>query len=177
MSCEKTILTKRSLVAGEVPAIDDLINGEFAINVPDGIIYSKSINGDIVAWTHDYTAVVNIDPKIEYKSSSNWSYTEDANNVFDGTSDNINDNESASITFTANVDFEFDWAVSSEANYDYLTVTVDGIELLHYAGENNGHEVVSVSQGTIVEIIFKYEKDYSVSQGTDDASFSNLKVI
>lgn len=73
------------------------------------------------------------------------------------------------ITYLAGEDgdISFWWKVSSEANYDYLRFYMDGSMLLEIAGTVGWTEVIlPVPPG---EHAFKwvYEKDYSVSNGSD----------
>jgi hypothetical protein len=43
-----TIAHKNSVTAASVPAVDDLLVGEFAINIADGAVFIKTTDDEIV---------------------------------------------------------------------------------------------------------------------------------
>ena len=97
------------------------------------------------------------------------------------TSSNQNQNSTTSTsTFTITTGstagtLSFDYAVSSESNYDKLTITVNGTTVANaISGEKSDTYSVSATANTTYTIIAKYVKDSSQSRGTDTATISNL---
>ena len=69
----------------------------------------------------------------------------------------------------------FDWYVSSEYNWDYLTITLDGNTILRSSGENSGSYKEVLTAGTH-NLIASYSKDASVSNYNDNAGIRNIKI-
>lgn len=97
------------------------------------------------------------------------------------TSSNQNQNSTTSTsTFTITTGstagtLSFDYAVSSESNYDKLTITVNGTTVANaISGEKSDTYSVSATANTTYTIVAKYVKDSSQSKGTDTATISNL---
>ena len=107
--------------------------------------------------------------------------SEDTNFTFPdwiSTNHSSNSNSSETYTFTIPVvgTLQFDWLVSSESGYDWLTVSLDGIEIVRRSGSYSGsylNEELSIGEHTIV---VRYSKDGSQSHGSDQASISNIIV-
>lgn len=106
--------------------------------------------------------------------SYGWEIT--SNNVFEGSysakSATISHNQSSTISLVTDVPtngtISFYRKVSSESNYDYLRFYINGTQQAQWAGEVSWSEVsFPVSAGTNVEFKWSYEKDYSVSTGSD----------
>ena len=94
--------------------------------------------------------------------------------------DDIAHRQRAQVEFTrefSNGDLSF-WArTSTEANYDYLRVYVDGVQLLSLSGENAWREhTLSLTPGTHT-IRFVYSKDGSVDRGEDTVWIDNIRFI
>jgi len=71
--------------------------------------------------------------------------------------------------------FSFDYSVSSESNYDKLTITVDGTTVVSgISGESNGTYTVNLIAGKEHEIVAKYVKDSNTDGGNDESVISNL---
>ena len=92
---------------------------------------------------------------------------------------NINNSTSTStfIITTGSIagTLSFDYAVSSESNYDKLTITVNGSTIANaISGTQSDTYSVSATANTTYTIIAKYVKDNSNSSGTDTATISNL---
>lgn len=69
----------------------------------------------------------------------------------------------------------FEWSVDSESGYDYLDVTVNGVNVIHKSGSNQSgtyRQTFNYTGPVIIEA--KYSKDGSVSNGKDQASISNM---
>ncbi len=86
----------------------------------------------------------------------------------------ISHNQTASISVTMDVpmdgEISFYRRVSSESNYDYLKFYVNGTMREEWSGDVNWSQVIfDVSAGTDVEFKWEYDKDGSVSSGSDCA--------
>ena len=87
---------------------------------------------------------------------------------------------SATSTFTITTGSEagtlsFDYTVSSESNYDKLTITVNGTTVANaISGERSKTYSVSATANTTYTIVATYTKDGSGNKGTDTATITNL---
>lgn len=111
----------------------------------------------------------------EFGGSAPWFVTDIS--PYEGTysmrSGQISDNQVSSVNVTMNVladgEINFSYKVSSEANYDYLVFSIDGTTMGSWAGN------VAWTQGTFPvqagerTFSWSYEKDVSVSTGSDCA--------
>lgn len=94
------------------------------------------------------------------------------------TSTNHSDSSTSSHTYT--IDYgegdtiEFDWSVSSESNYDYLIVTLDGSEVLKKSGTDSGHYTKTFTKSGTATLLAKYTKDSSTSKGDDQGRIYNI---
>ena len=89
--------------------------------------------------------------------------------------------EEFTFTTVGTADLSFDWQVSSESNYDWLVVLLDGVEILKKSGSLSGSYVYSSAQGENLAqgdhlLVVKYTKDGSQSHGNDLANVSNIVV-
>lgn len=66
------------------------------------------------------------------------------------------------------------WKVSSETNYDYFTVELNGEKFFEQSGEYFGHYVKEFSEPTNVTITMKYRKDGSGNSGEDAGYLHNI---
>ncbi len=81
----------------------------------------------------------------------------------------LSDNQDAIMetTISGVTSVKFYWKVSSEANYDYLRFYIDGVQQDQIAGTVNWtQKTYSVSSGSHT-LKWAFEKDYSVSSGSD----------
>ena len=97
----------------------------------------------------------------------------------DWESSNHDDNSIDSYTyeFTAG-DFDvltFDWYVSSETNYDILTITLDGNVIVQSSGVDSGTYQGFPTAGNHT-LIATYTKDVSASSYNDNASIKNIRI-
>ena len=87
------------------------------------------------------------------------------------TSTNTEDNSASSYTYNINVEagdvLNIGYSVSSEANYDWLTITVDGEQQVRVSGEVSDCYQKTFGTAKTVTIDVKYSKDGSVSNGND----------
>lgn len=97
----------------------------------------------------------------------------------DWTSTNHEDNSSSSQTWTIENEESaflfFDWAVSSESGYDYLRVTLDGIQIVEASGEMSGTSASYICGGQEQHLLIAtYSKDGGTASGSDQAIVSNM---
>ena len=93
------------------------------------------------------------------------------------TNNNHSSTSSETYTFTAGegATLSFNWSVSSEASYDKLIATLDGITILEKSGSLSGTYSNAISKGSHT-LVVKYTKDGSNSSGSDQAKVSNITV-
>jgi len=109
-----------------------------------------------------------------YDWNADWEISTDSfEGSYSAKSSNINDNEITEMQITLDVlsdgEISFYYKVSSEANYDFLRFYLDGDEQSNWSGNSNWTEVnfpVSAGNRTFEWV---YEKDGSVSSGSDCA--------
>lgn len=85
---------------------------------------------------------------------------------------------SVSFRLVEDGNIEFNWAVSSENNYDKLIVSLDGKDILTKSGQQTAFTTVN-TQIVAGEhtITFKYTKDSSQSHGSDAAAIGYIKLV
>ncbi|MBP1931823.1 PKD domain-containing protein [Ammoniphilus resinae] len=108
------------------------------------------------------------------KSGGNYSYKSG--------STGHSSSSTGSTTFTIpaqakNARLSFDWYVSSETNYDYLTISLNGNNIVNVSG-NQGwvNYKQALIPGTTYNLQFTYRKDGSGSVGDDAGYIDNLSV-
>ena len=114
----------------------------------------------------------------DVSGNTGWQKITDSNGVY-FTNNDISDNQSAVIskTFKNVTKVSFFYKVSSEQNYDFLTININGVQKVNVSGEVDWtYYEQSFSNPTNVTITFNYHKDYSASSGTDSGYFKELKV-
>lgn len=123
-----------------------------------------------------FEVVDGVNTLVEYAPKSRNITTE-----FEGwTSTNKSHSTSSYHTYnfdvTVGVKLTFDWAVSSEEDYDWLKITLDGTQVLKESGSNFGsYEKVFTTEGSH-ELKVTYSKDGSASSGNDNAIISNVRL-
>ena len=163
---------------------------EFSMDVilPDGTVASFNsstvynyYSGVLVSFTGagNYTVYLNdsygdggtsVSADYSYVSSSNPPSTP-ISGVYSARSGDISDNDSTNLEFTgvmSNGTVSFAYNVSSEANYDFLTFSIDGVQLAQWSGSQSGNFSTPVSLGQHT-LKWTYVKDGSVSAGSDAA--------
>ena len=120
-------------------------------------------------YSNEYTGSVVI-PSTVVKSSG---ITFDA-----WTSTNKSDGSTSQTSYTLNVQagnvLKFDWSVSSESNYDWLIITLDGTEIIKQSGIQSGsYEKVFDAAGSHT-LVVKYIKDSSQSRNNDEGKIYNV---
>ena len=94
------------------------------------------------------------------------------------TSTNKSHSTTSQKSYTLNVEagniLKFDWSVSSESNYDWLVITLDGAEIIKKSGTQSGsYEKTFDSTGSHI-LVMKYTKDSSQSKGNDEGKIYNI---
>jgi serine protease len=107
-------------------------------------------------------------------SSAPWSVASDQ--VYSGTnslkSGAITDDQMSSLAYTAEFTaghVSFAYRVSSEVDFDYLRFYIDGIPQGEWSGESGWSEASFPIDAGVHELKWQYEKDGSVSEGSDAA--------
>ena len=158
-------------------------------NTPAG--YVSTINSDIdgdKSFHSDNEITIGIGLIIETWETGTtnqfpWGFSGDANWYIDNTtvhegnysirSGDINDNEISTMSLIGTVgtsgNISFFRKVSSENNYDYLRFYIDSIQVGEWCGEVDWSEVTFPVSTGLHSFQWKYEKDESVSNGSDAA--------
>ncbi len=89
-----------------------------------------------------------------------------------------NGGTTSQTSYTLNVEagqiLKFDWSVSSESNCDWLTITLDGTEIVKKSGtDSSSYEKTFDIAGTHT-LVVKYSKDGSVDNGDDEGKIYNI---
>ena len=97
----------------------------------------------------------------------------------DWTSSNHEDGCTETKTYTFTLEelglLQFVWHVSSETNYDWIVVTLNGTQIIRESGEKSGfYQGMCVIGDNILEV--QYTKDGSSYHGSDQASISNITI-
>ncbi len=98
----------------------------------------------------------------------------------DWTSSNHGGGSTDTKTYTFTLEqpsfIQFLWSVSSESNYDWLTVTLNGQQIVRKSGENSGfcYEPCNTGENTLV---VAYSKDGGGDTGSDQAIVSNISIV
>jgi len=104
-----------------------------------------------------------------------YGFIKNANGEF--TNEDISDRQTACIykTFEQVLKISFDYKVSSEQNYDFLNVYLNGERVIHISGETDyANYTKTFDAPTTIEIKFEYTKDVSTSAGNDAGFIKNL---
>jgi hypothetical protein len=102
--------------------------------------------------------------------------------VFAAHNNNIGDNQTAEFTMSVNMAqsgyVKFNYRTDSEGSFDFLRVLVDGGVQFSAAGVGGvwGPAAVNVGAGNHT-ITFQYDKDGSVSSGTDQVWVDDIEVV
>ncbi|MBR4391891.1 MAG: T9SS type A sorting domain-containing protein [Bacteroidales bacterium] len=165
-----------------------------AENVEEGSCFEVSylLNADF--YSVSGTTVISVGNIMEGFETGNfsafdWSFegqswTIDSSNAYEGSycakSGAISHSSSTTMKVTVNIptddEISFFRKVSSESNYDKLYFYIDGIEMGSWSGSLDWSQVsfpITTGQHTLK---WKYEKDYSVSSGSDCAWIDNIQM-
>lgn len=107
------------------------------------------------------------------------SFTASAITYPDWVSDNAGNSSSTSTkSYTINANkgdvLTFDWLVSSESNYDWLIVTLNGTQILKKSGVYSGTYSHTFSSSGSNVLVVTYSKDHSVNSNADWAQVYNI---
>ena len=113
--------------------------------------------------------------KIEWSTSGDGDWVFDPNESADARNGSMcsgrivaNGNSVLTATFTGAGTFAFDWKVSSESQFDFLTLTVDGETPPRISGEMDWSEMVLEFTNDVQHVVsWTYAKDGNVSRGSD----------
>ena len=119
--------------------------------------YSGSV---VIPSTVVYSSVINI---------SGWTSTNKNNSSTSQTSYRL-------VVEAGNV-LKFDWSVSSETNYDWLIITLDGTEIVKKSGSQSGSYEKTFNTAGTHNLVVKYTKDSSQSSNNDEGKIYNIKLI
>ena len=103
-----------------------------------------------------------------YKEFSDWTSTNTDNST---TSSN-------SYTFeaVAGVKLSFDWEVSSEEEYDWFIVTLNGAEIVKESGEKSGSYEYTFTENGTYTLVAEYTKDDEYSEGGNYGKIYNIQL-
>lgn len=113
-------------------------------------------------------------------SSTGIYYFEQSGNTWTSNNEGRN-NTSATTTWTITLSesaaISIPWTVSSESNYDKLTVTLDSsTKVSAVSGEQSGTITATFSAGTHT-LTATYSKDYSANAGSDCATITLDEIV
>jgi hypothetical protein len=110
-----------------------------------------------------------------FGGASDWQISDENpyEGIYSAKSGTIGDQQESELEISMDVlydgEISFYRKVSSEDNYDYLRFYMDGILLDEWAGEEAWDQVTYPVEGGPRTFMWSYEKDYSVSNGSDCA--------
>jgi hypothetical protein len=147
-------------------------------------IPANAIGGGGGPTTPDFNdALDNNDPTFSTGGTSGWiedtsTYYYDGDSAASGTiSHSQNSYLQAAVNYTASKTVKFYWKVSSEANYDYLKFYIDGVLKDQIAGTVNWtQKSYTITSGSHT-LKWSYEKDGSVSSGSDRGWVDKLEIV
>ncbi|MBQ8257591.1 MAG: hypothetical protein IJY98_06745 [Bacteroidaceae bacterium] len=100
---------------------------------------------------------------------SDWTST-------NGGTNNSTSQNSYTVGVVAGCTFTFDWSVSSESNYDWLIVTLDGTQILKKSGTASGTYTHEFTESGVYTFVAQYTKDSSQNSGSDQAKITNATI-
>ena len=96
----------------------------------------------------------------------------------DWRSSNKSNSTTSQTSYTLNVEagniLKFDWLVSSESNYDWLIITLDGTEIVKKSGTLSGSYEKTFDVAGTHTLLVKYTKDSSSYGGNDEGEICNI---
>ncbi len=137
---------------------DYTFNDNFSLSV--GLVLEDFETGDFSAYPWEFNGLVD------------WQITGDAyEGNYAAVSGDIDDSQESSMEVTLNVvatgELSFYYKVSSESGYDFLKFYLDGEEVSAWSGEVDWTEFSTEIPAGIHTFKWSYEKDGSVSNGSD----------
>ena len=126
-------------------------------------------------YSNEYIGNVVI-PTIVTKSATTNSIVINSYNAW--TSTNKSHSTTSQMNYTLNVEagniLKFDWSVSSESNYDWLIITLDGVEIIKKSGTQSGSYEKTFDSTGSHSLAIRYTKDGSQSKGNDEGKIYNI---
>ena len=144
----------------------------------DGICYNVTSETDktveVVSKSTKYTGSVVIPETVSYSALV-------LKEGFDSwTSTNHDDGSTTQNNYTIDAEageiLTFDWEVSSEGNYDWLIVMLDGVEVLKKSGLQSGSYRYTFDAAATHTLTVKYTKDGSNANGSDQCRVYNVSL-
>lgn len=136
-----------------------------------GVVTAIAVGSAVITATVEDNPNIKVTCSIEVRTRGTITYP-------DWTSTNKAHGSTSSYTYNITTIpddiITFNWKVSSEASYDYLTVTLDGSEILKKSGVLSGSYQHKCTKSTTHKLVVKYTKDGSNSSGGDYASIYNV---
>ena len=135
--------------------------------------------GPVLSAVDDSGTVTGLEPG---SAGEAWTVDETASTVggssaVSGDIDDIGDNalSTLSITLRGPGTMSFDWRVSSEEDYDFLSVSLDGVVNARISGEQDWQpaEAIDIPSGQHI-VSWTYKKDFSLSEGDDKGWIDNV---
>ena len=124
----------------------------------------------------EYSVAVNTNVEWDVNVSESWLRAFDA--FADWTSSNHEDGSSSMKEYTLDVSagsvLDFDWYVSSESGYDWLTITLDGGQIVRKSGNDSGHYSMTFDAAGSHSLVVTYTKDGSGATGEDCGKIYNI---
>ena len=128
---------------------------------------SVDINSDGTVDVADITKLVNIILNSDAQTFPDWTST-------NGGSPSSTSQNSYTIDVVAGATLTFNWSVSSESDYDWLIVTIDGKQILKKSGSDSGSYTHEFTVTGVHTLVAEYTKDVSVNDRDDQACITNV---
>lgn len=114
------------------------------------------------------------------KASFQWYEKHENMQYGDWDSGTTYNDQTSKQTFTLNVtegmSLTFNWKVSSEQDYDFMSVSINGTNVLKKSGNDSGTFSYTFTENGEYTVVFAYTKDGSDWSGSDKAWFTNIAV-
>jgi len=107
----------------------------------------------------------------DFSNNSEW--LEDSNNIF--YNKDISDNQSATLEGTFENLESFEYKVSSEETYDFLSIYLNDERVIHISGEQDWDTYTLINQENTTTLKIVYAKDEMESAGADTGYIRNVK--
>ena len=121
---------------------------------------------------------VALNTNIEWNANTSDSWLRCFEGFADWTSSNHEDGSSSMKEYTLDVSagsvLDFDWYVSSESGYDWLTITLDGGQIVRKSGNDSGHYSMTFDAAGSHSLVVTYTKDGSGDTGEDCGKIYNI---
>ena len=155
------------------------VNGDATVtawSVKEGCYNSPRVTREIkTAWKAQVKRALTDDGALDWETSSDAPWMFDPAVTSDGGAGSMrsgrigaNGVSTMTATITGEGTLAFDWKVSSEAEQDFLSVSVDGETFARISGERNWDEVViPLTNDASHVVVWTYAKDNSVNRGSD----------